>query len=74
VVEYYLTANDTWGKTTTALNGGVYWTYTIPAATTTTTTTTTGPPIPGFPAVAILLACGAALSLSLFRRRRFRRS
>jgi hypothetical protein len=72
VVEYYLTANDTWGKTTTALNGGVYWTYIIPAAT--TTTTTTGPPIPGFPGAAILLACGAALGFSLFRRRRFRRS
>jgi len=66
LVEYYLTADDAWGKTTTALNGDVYWAYTIPAA---TTTTTTGPPIPGFPWAGILLACAAALSLSFLRRR-----
>ncbi len=27
-VEYYVTANDTWGMTTTALDGGSYWSYT----------------------------------------------
>jgi len=71
LVEYYLTADDAWGKTTTALDGDIYWSYTVLPA---TTTTTTGPAIPGFPGAAILLACGAALGLSLFRRRRFRRS
>jgi hypothetical protein len=28
-VEYYVTANDTWGWTTTALNGGAYWSFTV---------------------------------------------
>jgi len=28
-VEYYITANDTWGMTSTAMNGSDYWTYTI---------------------------------------------
>jgi hypothetical protein len=68
VVDYYLTANDTWGMLTIALNGGSYWTYTIPPAT--TTTTTTGPAIPGFPWAAILIACSAALCLGVLRRRR----
>jgi hypothetical protein len=72
VVDYYVTANDTWGMMTTALNSGVYWTYTIPPATTTTTSTATGPPIPGFPPMAILLACAAALGFALLRRRRVR--
>ncbi|MFW9830377.1 MAG: hypothetical protein ACFFD8_01175 [Candidatus Thorarchaeota archaeon] len=29
VVEYFITANDTWGLTTTALDGGSYWSYTV---------------------------------------------
>ena len=29
VVEYYITANDSWGLLTTALDGGSYWTYTV---------------------------------------------
>jgi len=28
-VEYYVTANDTWGMTTTILDGGAYWSYTV---------------------------------------------
>ncbi len=28
LVEYYVTANDTWGMTTTALDGAAYWSYT----------------------------------------------
>ncbi|MFX1562053.1 MAG: Ig-like domain-containing protein [Promethearchaeota archaeon] len=28
-VEYYVTANDTWGMTTTALDAGAYWSYTV---------------------------------------------
>jgi hypothetical protein len=47
-------------------------TITVQPSTTTTTTTTT-PPIPGFPWPAILLASVAAVSLSLYRRRRPRR-
>jgi predicted membrane channel-forming protein YqfA (hemolysin III family) len=48
VVEYYITAEDTFGKATTALNGSDYFSYIVvaAAATTTTTTTTTVPPPP----------------------------
>lgn len=155
LVEYYVTANDTWGMTTTALNGDVYWSYTAldqsspllaidapgngatvsgtvkvnvtatdavtgvaqvrfridtgtpvndstapyqyawdtthvsngahtitvtavdgagnPATasiTVTVSNATAPPPIPGFPSAAILLACGAAFSIALVRRRR----
>lgn len=41
VVEYYITAEDTFGKATTALNGSDYFSYIVVAAATTTTTTTT---------------------------------
>ncbi len=41
VVEYYITAEDTFGKTTTALNGSDYFSYIVMAAASTTTTTTT---------------------------------
>jgi hypothetical protein len=41
VVEYYITAEDTFEKTTTALNGSDYFSYIVVAAATTTTTTTT---------------------------------
>ncbi|MHA1770484.1 MAG: hypothetical protein ACTSYL_12235 [Candidatus Thorarchaeota archaeon] len=40
-VEFYVTANDTYGKTTTLLNGSEYYVYTVIAAQTTTTTTMT---------------------------------
>ena len=41
VVEYYITAEDTFRKATTALNGSDYFSYIVVAAATTTTTTTT---------------------------------
>jgi hypothetical protein len=155
LVEYYITANDTWGLTSTALSAGAFWSYTVwdqsppavtidapsngatvsgtlrinvtasdpasgvaqvqfridtgvpvndsaapyqyawdttvvsngahtitvtaldgagnPASVSVTVTVdnaTAPPPIPGFPAAAILLGCGAALGLGFFRRRR----
>jgi hypothetical protein len=39
VVEYYITAEDTFGKATTALNGSDYFSYIVVAAATTTTVT-----------------------------------
>jgi hypothetical protein len=45
VVEYYLTANDTWGLTTTALDGTGYWTYTVTDQTAPNIDTVTQTPI-----------------------------
>ncbi|MHA1781621.1 MAG: hypothetical protein ACTSYL_12240 [Candidatus Thorarchaeota archaeon] len=41
VIDFYVSANDTYGKVTTALNGTEYYTYTVVQAQTTSTTTTT---------------------------------